>query len=47
MKTNEPTGRGKNFIQCWNCNGYIAKKLLDAEHYDNICPLCEATTILD
>jgi Zn finger protein HypA/HybF involved in hydrogenase expression len=43
---NEPTGRGKNFIKCWDCGGYVAKKLLTKEHYDNDCPLCGATGLV-
>lgn len=42
----EPTGRAKNFVKCWSCDGYVAKKLLDEEHYDNTCPLCEATGLI-
>jgi Zn finger protein HypA/HybF involved in hydrogenase expression len=42
MKT-DSHGRSKEYIKCWNCNGWIGKNLLTPEQYDNECPLCEAT----
>ena len=42
-----PKGRAKEFIKCWNCNGYVHKKLLDENHYDGFCPLCEASGLLE
>jgi len=42
----EPTGRAKNYTRCWDCNGYIGNGLLDADHYDNECPLCGATDLI-
>jgi len=47
MKRNEPHGRTKGYTKCWNCNGYIGNGLLDEDHYDNECPLCHATGLLD
>ena len=38
----EPTGRAKNYVKCWNCDGYVGKKLLKEDWYDNQCPLCGA-----
>jgi Zn finger protein HypA/HybF involved in hydrogenase expression len=40
-------GRSKGYVQCWNCNGYIGTDLLDKDEYDNVCPLCEATGLID
>jgi|APSaa5957512493_1039668.scaffolds.fasta_scaffold53524_1 translation initiation factor 2 beta subunit (eIF-2beta)/eIF-5 len=42
----EPTGRAKNYVKCWNCDGYIGKKLLREDWYDNQCPLCGAEGIV-
>jgi Zn finger protein HypA/HybF involved in hydrogenase expression len=47
MKIDEPHGRTKGYVKCWNCNGFIGKQLLDEDSYNNTCPLCEATGLLD
>jgi Zn finger protein HypA/HybF involved in hydrogenase expression len=41
----EPTGRAKNYVKCWDCNGYVGKGLLKQEWYDGVCPLCGAEDI--
>ncbi len=41
----ELKGRAKNYVKCWNCDGYIGKKVLVAQGIDD-CPLCEATSLL-
>ena len=38
----EKKGRAKDYVKCWNCSGYVGKKLLDEEHYNDSCPLCNA-----
>ena len=40
-------GRSKGYVKCWNCDGYIGTELLDEDHYDNQCPLCDATGLID
>ena len=47
MKKNKFKGRAKQYVKCWNCEGYVQKKLLDGDHYDGACPLCEATGLAD
>jgi len=42
--TEQPKKNSK-FVQCWNCGGYIGRKIL--KNYDNNCPLCEATEVDD
>ena len=45
---NQPkTPTRSKFVRCFNCDGYIEPKLLDEEHYNNVCPLCQATGVLD
>lgn len=41
----EQTGRAKNYIKCWNCDGYIGKSILQREEQDDVCPLCGATEL--
>ena len=47
MKTNEPHGRTKVYTKFCNCNGYVGNGLLDEDHYNNECPLCHATGLVD
>ena len=39
--------KNSKYVQCWNCDGYIGRKLLVREDINNTCPLCEATEVLD
>ena len=43
----EKKGRAKDYIQCYNCDGYVGKALLVEDRYDNECPLCGAEGLLD
>ena len=40
-------GRSKSYVQCWNCGGWVGEGLLDEDHYDNECPLCHATGLIE
>ena len=42
----EKKGRAKDYVKCWNCSGYIGRKLLDEDHYDDECPLCGASDLV-
>ena len=35
----------REYVKCWNCDGYIGKKVLISRGEDT-CPLCEATSLL-
>ncbi len=43
----EAPKKNSKYVQCWNCDGYIGRKLLTREEYNNTCPLCEATEVID
>ena len=40
-------GRARDYVRCYNCDGYVGKGLLREERYDNECPLCGAEGLLD
>jgi uncharacterized paraquat-inducible protein A len=33
--------RKRQYDKCPECDWYISKTLLDEEHYDGVCPICD------
>jgi len=46
MTMHNPTGRTRDYVKCWNCDGYIGKNIVQRDDFDNECPLCYASPLV-
>ena len=46
MTMHNPTGRTRDYVKCWNCDGYIGKNIVQRDDFDNECPLCYADPLV-